>query len=126
MQIAEDRPDWVRLGAGLNQAYAAALKSGQTGRFATVLDQARWVAEDYLAHFRPEQCGQVLLGALASVYGSGRVDSDAVAWLAGTKDAKRGNRFGTAYETLGALRELRLLAEFPNDACTSKSLKPNN
>ncbi|MCB0009708.1 MAG: hypothetical protein KDE04_24750, partial [Anaerolineales bacterium] len=111
LQIAEDHPDWVRLGAGLNQAYAAALKSGQTGRFATVLDWARWVAEDYLAHFRPEQRGNILLGALASVYGREREGSDKVAWLAGgsSGDGRRGP--GTASDTILALRELAMLNE---------------
>ena len=64
------------MGAGLNQAYAAALRMGK-GKHANVLERAKAVAEDYLAHFPPEQRGEILLGAMASVYGKedGGVDT---------------------------------------------------
>jgi hypothetical protein len=55
------------------------------GRYANASEQARVVAEVYLAHFRPEWCGASLLEVLASVYGVDEGDqgesSDIAAWL---------------------------------------------
>src|SRR5690606_12849256 len=46
--------DAIRLGARLNQTYAAALAVGRKGESSGVLERARRAAEDYLAHFPPD------------------------------------------------------------------------
>ena len=108
-------PEAVQLGAGLNKAYAAALRMGK-GQYASVLERARAAAEDYLAHFPPERRGAILLGALASVYGKEDGGADTAVWLA------EGRRqidppypgFGrslVAHETIEALREIGLLED---------------
>ncbi|MCZ7672340.1 MAG: hypothetical protein M5U34_37070 [Chloroflexi bacterium] len=43
-------PETVKLGAGMNKAYTAALRMGK-GQHANVLERAKYAAEDYLAHF---------------------------------------------------------------------------
>jgi hypothetical protein len=78
-------PEMVKLGAGLNKAYAAALRMGK-GQHDTVLERAKYAAEDYLAHFPPERRGAILLGALASVYGKEDGGADTAVWLAGGKE----------------------------------------
>ncbi len=75
----------VRLGAGLNQTYAAALRMGK-GRHENVLERAKAEVEDYLAHFPSERREKILLGALVSVYGKEGGGSDTAVWLAGGKE----------------------------------------
>lgn len=106
-------PEVVQLGAGLNKRYAAALRLGK-GQYATVLERAKAVAEDYLAHFPPEQRGLVLLGALASVYGKEDGGSDTAVWLSGRKDKANASPLDSgsssiAHQTIGALRGAGLL-----------------
>ena len=106
-------PEALALGAGLNKAYAAALRMGK-GQYASVLERARVAAEDYLAHFPPERRGSILLGALASVYGKEDGGADTAVWLAAGKD-NSGQRqpgigqFSIAHQTIEALREVALL-----------------
>ena len=69
LDVALSDPEAMKLGAGLNKAYAAASRMGKKGQHANVLGRAKAAAEDYLAHFPPERRGAILLGALASVYG---------------------------------------------------------
>ena len=111
----------VRLGAGLNQAFAAALnihkkKSKRQPPAAnsqppTALDRARQATEDYLAHFPPHRWGGILRGALVSVYQQAETGSDAVAWLGGERDEAGKKKAGIAGATVEALREVRLLDE---------------
>lgn len=106
-------PEAVQLGAGLNKAYAAALRMGK-GQYASVLERARVAAEDYLAHFPPERRGAILLGALASVYGKEDGGADTAVWLAGGKDnlgqGQPGiGQFLIAHQTIESLREAGLL-----------------
>ncbi len=79
-------PEAVALGAGLNKAYAAALRMGRKQRQENVLEYAKQMVEDYLSHFPPERRGQILLGALASVYGKDEGGSDTAVWLGVSKD----------------------------------------
>lgn len=111
----------VRLGAGLNQAFAAALNihkkksKGQppaaNGRPPTALDHARQATEDYLAHFPPSRWGGILRGALVSVYQQEERGSDAAAWLGGERDEAGKRQVGIAGVTVEALREVGLLDE---------------
>jgi hypothetical protein len=103
----------VRLGAGLNKTYAAALRM-RKGGYEHVLERAKAEAEDYLAHFPPERRGGILLGALASVYRKDGSGSDTVVWLSDSK----GNQGQThvdagqssiAHLTVEALRHRGLL-----------------
>jgi hypothetical protein len=80
-------PEAVKLGAGLNKAYAAALRMGK-GQYASVLERSKAAAEDYLAHFPPERRGAILLGALASVYGKEDGGADTAVWLAGIRNCQ--------------------------------------
>ena len=103
----------VKLGAGLNKAYAAALRMGK-GQYASVLERARASAEDYLAHFPPERRGAILLGALASVYGKEDGGADTAVWLAAGKGEVDQPLPGIgpssiAHKTIEALREIGLL-----------------
>jgi hypothetical protein len=103
----------VKLGAGLNKAYTAALRMGK-GSYANVLERAKAAAEDYLAHFPPGQRGAILLGALASVYGKEDGGSDTAVWLAGSKEEINQSQPGIrqisiARETIVALREIGML-----------------
>lgn len=85
----------VKLGAGLNKAYTAALRIGRKNSLritdgeqpVNLIERAKVVAEDYLVHFPHEQRGVILLGALASVYGKEDGGVDTAVWLAGSKDA---------------------------------------
>jgi hypothetical protein len=106
----------VRLGAGLNKIYAAALKTGKRAGYSNILERAKAAAEDYLAHFPPERRGAILLGALVNVYGEEKVGSDAAVWLASAResasDTSAGLSFGQpsiASQTVTALREIGLL-----------------
>ena len=106
-------PEAVKLGAGLNKAYAAALRMGK-GQHANVLERAKYAAEDYLAHFPPERRGVILLGALASVYGKEDGGADTAVWLAESKKEADQTQPGIgqssiAHETIEALREIDLL-----------------
>lgn len=101
-------PEAVKLGAGLNKAYTAALRMGK-GQHANVLERAKVVAEDYLAHFSPKQRGKILLGALASVYGKEDGGADTAVWLAGDKDKVDQGQVGIAHQTIAALREIGVL-----------------
>ncbi|MFZ0548727.1 MAG: hypothetical protein WAM60_24970, partial [Candidatus Promineifilaceae bacterium] len=103
----------IRLGAGLNQAYAAAFRMGK-GEHENVLERARAEAEDFLAHFPPEKRGEILLGALASVYKKEDGGSDAAVWLSASKTNRQQNqgesdKFSVAHLTIAALRQYGLL-----------------
>ncbi|MFO7681043.1 MAG: hypothetical protein R6X34_13425 [Chloroflexota bacterium] len=99
-------PEAVKLGAGLNKAYTAALRMGK-GQYDTELERAKCAAEDYLAHFHPERRGAILLGALASVYGKEGGGSDTAVWLTGSKGELASA--SVAHQTIVALREADLL-----------------
>lgn len=106
-------PEAVQLGAGLNKAYAAALRMGK-GHHTGVLERAKAAAEDYLAHFSPERRWAILLGALASVYGKEDGGMDTAVWLAQSKEGASQSQPGVgqipiAHETIEALREIGLL-----------------
>ena len=113
-------PEAVKLGAGLNKAYAAALRMGK-GQHTNVLERAKYATEDYLAHFPPERRGTILLGALASVYGKDEGGADTAVWLAGGKEEIGQSQLGIgqtsiAHQTIEALREIGLL----NDILVTK------
>jgi hypothetical protein len=98
----------VRLGAGLNQVYAAGLRMGKGG-YENVLERAKAEVEDYLAHFPPERRGEILLGALASVYEKEDGGSDAAVWMARSKENQKQAQVGVgessiAHLTIEALR----------------------
>ncbi|MEI2609627.1 MAG: hypothetical protein V9G20_13440 [Candidatus Promineifilaceae bacterium] len=114
----------VRLGAGLNQAFAAALNihkkktkrqpPAASGQPPTALDHARQATEDYLAHFPPSRWGGILRGALVSVYQQEERGSDAAAWLGGERDEKGHiqsvmEQTSISHKTIEALREIGLL-----------------
>ena len=106
-------PEAVKLGAGLNKAYAAALRMGK-GKHANVLERAKYAVEDYLVYFPPQRRGAILLGALASVYGKEDGRADTAVWLAGSKDEDGQFQPGMeqpsiASQTIEALREIGLL-----------------
>lgn len=111
----------VRLGAGLNQAFAAALNihkkktkrqpPAASGQRLTALDRARQATEDYLAHFPPHRWGGILRGALVSVYQQEERGSDAAAWLGGARDEEGKRQAGIAGATVAALRDVGLLDE---------------
>lgn len=108
-------PEAVKLGAGLNKAYTAALRMGK-GHYASLLERARAAAEDYLAHFPPERRRAVLLGALASVYGKEDGGMDTAVWLAASKGEVEQPQSGMeqssiAHETIEALREIGWLED---------------
>jgi hypothetical protein len=114
-------PEGVKLGAGLNKAYVAALRMGKLalsnaegGHHTSVLERAKVAAEDYLAHFPPERRGAILLGALASVYGNENGGADTAVWLADSKAEVEPfwpgiGESSTAHETIVALRKIGLL-----------------
>ncbi|MCA9944953.1 MAG: hypothetical protein KC449_15820 [Anaerolineales bacterium] len=115
LDAVEGDPEAVQLGAGLNKAYAGALRMGK-GQYASVLERARAAAEDYLAHFPPERRGVILLGALASVYGKEDGGADTAVWLAEGKDKAESSRLGIgqssiAHQTIEALWEIGVLDE---------------
>ena len=115
----------VRLGSGLNQAFAAALNMHKkqpkrqppaanglgTPRsvWPTALDRARQATEDYLAHFPPSRWGGILRGALVSVYQQEERGSDAAAWLGGERDEAGKRQPVIAGVTVEALRDAGLL-----------------
>ena len=104
-------PETVKLGAGLNKAYTAALGMGK-GNHSNALERAKVAVEDYLAHFPPERRGAVLLGALASVYGKEDGGADMAVWLSRNKegtDQPVSGQFSIGHETIEALREVGLL-----------------
>jgi len=110
----------VALGAGLNKAYAAALRMGHKQKLENVLEHAKQAVENYLSHFPPERRGVILLGALASVYGKDEGGMDTVVWWGGSKgvEGKRPFRHGSVrpfagvgHYTVEALREMGLLDE---------------
>jgi hypothetical protein len=104
----------VRLGAGLNQAFAGALAARrrrapasaatEAGSSLGRLEQARQTAVDYLSHFHPDRWHGILRGALVSAAENGR--SDAAAWLAGEEGSSMP---GLGNLAVAALREIRLL-----------------
>ncbi len=107
-------PEAVKLGAGLNQAYTAALRMGKKGQHANVLEHAKVAAEDYLAHFPPKRHGAILLGALASVYGKEDGGGDTAVWLSGRKGEIDQSQLGigqssVAHEMIESLREIGVL-----------------
>ena len=106
-------PGVMKLGAGLNKAYAAALRTGK-GKYNSVLERAKAVAENYLAHFPSEQRGKILLGALGSVYGKEDGGADTAVWLGESKGADGQllpdiGQFSVAHHTIEALREIGML-----------------
>jgi hypothetical protein len=107
--LAGADPEMVKLGAGLNKAYTAALRMGKKGQYTNVLERAKVTAEDYLAHFPPEQRGTILLGALASVYGKEDGGMDTAVWLAG--ESGTAEKLSVAHQTVEALRKLGILDE---------------
>jgi hypothetical protein len=107
--LAGADPEMVKLGAGLNKAYTAVLRMGKKGQYTNVLEQAKVAAEDYLAHFPPEQHGAILLGALASVYGKEDGGMDTAVWLAG--ESGTAEKLSVAHQTVEALRKLGILDE---------------
>jgi hypothetical protein len=96
----------VKLGAGLNKTYAAALRMGKGG-YENVLERAKAEVGDYLAHFPPERHGEILLGALVSVYGNEAGGSDTAVWLSGSQPGQE----SVAHQTVMALRKFGLLDE---------------
>ncbi|MCC6602501.1 MAG: hypothetical protein IT327_04785 [Anaerolineae bacterium] len=96
----------VKLGAGLNKAYASALRRGK-GQNVSPLEPAKAAVEDYLMHFPPEQLGTILLGALASVYGKEDSGMDTAVWLTGIKENT--GMDSVASRTIQALRSLGVL-----------------
>jgi hypothetical protein len=116
LAVAVADPEAVKLGAGLNKAYAAALQTGKRGDHANLLERAKYAAEDYLAHFPPRRRGTILLGALASIYGKEDGSSDTAVWLAAAKD-ETGlfppalGASSMAHETIAALRGIGVLDE---------------
>src|SRR5690606_21494988 len=77
--------DAIRLGARLNQTYAAVLAMGKKGEYSDVLERAKHAVEDYLAHFPPDRRLTILRGALVSIYSSEQLAADTAAWLAGAR-----------------------------------------
>jgi hypothetical protein len=74
-----------------------------------VLERAKAEVEDYLAHFPPERRGEILLGALASVYEKEDGGSDAAVWMARSKENQKQAQVGVgessiAHLTIEALR----------------------
>lgn len=110
LDAAQTDPEAVKLGAGFNKAYAAALRMGK-GKHSNVLERAKYAAEDYLAHFPPERRGAILLGALASVYGKEDGGADTAVWLAGDrgKDGQSQSQASIAHQTIASLRQAGLL-----------------
>ncbi|MCZ7673837.1 MAG: hypothetical protein M5U34_45310 [Chloroflexi bacterium] len=113
LDVALADPEAVKLGAGLNKAYTAALRMGK-GQHVNVLERAKYAAEDYLAHFPPDRRGTILLGALASVYGKAEGGADTAVWLAGDKDKQDQTQPGIgpssiAHHTIEVLRQIGLL-----------------
>ncbi|MBE2223661.1 MAG: hypothetical protein IAF02_19120, partial [Anaerolineae bacterium] len=102
-------PEAVKLGAGLNKAYTAALHMGNKGQYTNVLERAKAAAKDYLAHFPPERRGAILLGALASVYGKEDGGSDTAVWLGENNDDQSQLQTSIAHQTIEALRQAGLL-----------------
>jgi len=109
-------PESLRLGAGLNRTYAAALRTGRKGEFSTVMERARQATEDYLTHFPPDRRRAILRGALANVYEAETPASDAAAWLAKMAVTDGPTEMGlgplsVASLTIEALQEIGLLDE---------------
>jgi hypothetical protein len=103
----------VTLGAGLNKTYAAALRMGKGG-YENVLERAKAEVEDYLAHFPPERRREILLGALASVYGKEEGGSDTAVWLGESNKGSRQlwpdiGQTSIGRETIRTLRDHGLL-----------------
>lgn len=62
LNVAVVDPATMKLGAQLNKAYTAALRMGNKGQFANILERAKAIIEDYLAHFPIERRGRVSQG----------------------------------------------------------------
>jgi hypothetical protein len=115
LDVALADPEAVKLGAGLNKTYAAALRMGkkhalsaaERGQYTNVLERAKAAAEDYLAHFPPERRGAILLGALASVYGKEDGGADTAVWLVGGRESSSSD--SVVHQTIMTLRELGVL-----------------
>lgn len=108
--------DIIRLGARLNQTYAAALAMGRKGRYSNVLERAKHAVEDFLVHFPPDRRSAILRGALVSVYGGEELTADTAVWLARTRIerdlAQPGiGQFSVASLTIEALREIGVVDE---------------
>jgi hypothetical protein len=111
--LALTDPEAVRLGAGLNQTFAAALRLGRE-RGENPLERAKAAVGEYLSCFPPERHGGILLGALASVYGKDAGGADTAVWLADVSDEEGSKQPGTgpssvASLTIAALREVGIL-----------------
>jgi len=96
----------VRLGAGLNKTYAAALRQGK-GQHTSAFERAKAATEKYLMHFPPEQRGEILLGALTSVYGKEGGGMDTAVWLTSVDSESSDNSLST--QTIRALRSIGIL-----------------
>lgn len=108
--------DVIRLGARLNQTYAAALAVGRKGDYSAILERAKHAVEDYLAHFPPDRRRAIVRGALVSVYGAETPAADTAVWLARANGDQDSTQPGigsssVASLTIEALREIGLLDE---------------
>lgn len=102
----------IRLGAGYNQTFAAALNRKGKGEYGSRLERARQAAEDYLAHFPPARRGAILRGALVSVYSGERSGSDAAVWLAAGSGLAGAASIGQ--QTIEGLRDIGVLDDILN------------
>lgn len=98
----------VRLGAGLNKTYAAALRQGK-GQHTSAFERAKAATEEYLMHFPPEQRGAILLGALTSVYRKEDGGMDTAVWL--TSVDSESSDVSLSTQTIQTLRSLGTLDE---------------
>jgi hypothetical protein len=109
--------EMVRLGAGLNRVFAAALNREDETSFVDRLPQARRAVAEYLSCFPPEKRPFIMQGALASVYGeeAGEGASDAALWLSALEADEAAQPWqatvSPAGETMAALRAAGVLDE---------------
>ncbi len=113
---AFSEPDWITVGAQLNQTYTASLhrqlRQSTTGMLAEddyAAIQSRLVA--FLNHYPPEAHTAIVRGAMVSLYLNETPGSDAGLWLHGTSDEG-----GMAHLSLAALREIGVLDSIDTNA----------
>lgn len=126
---AFEDPETIRMGAGLNQAYARTIKRLAQARPYKVLtpddyEAARRVAEEYLTRYLPQRHTAILRGAMVSAYLGETPASGAAVWLPGEKTAS-GRQPGLAQRSLVALREIGLLDEIDQTAGGGVIVYPN-
>ncbi len=110
---AFDDPETIKLGGGLNQTYARALKRAlrEKGKLSDEdYDRARAETEAYLNEFPEERQTSILRGAMVSAYMGDTAESDAAIWLPGEK-TETGRKLGIANKSIQALREIGVLDE---------------